>query len=77
MSDDENQKDLGTQGRKHSAKGKFNQVLGKVQQKAGEMLGNHKMQAKGVAREVGGKVESAVGDTEQKVDHTLKGQRNN
>ena len=43
MSNNENEKDLGTQGKKDSAKGKLNQAAGKVQQKAGEVLGNHEM----------------------------------
>ncbi len=72
MTDNTNPKDLGTQGKEDTAKGKLNQVAGKVQRKTGEALGNREMQARGAAREVGGKVQSAGGHAEQKVDRAVK-----
>jgi len=71
MSDYEDQKDLGTQGKEDTLKGKLNQAVGKVQRKAGEIVGDKKMEAKGAAREVGGKLQAAGGKAEQKVDEAL------
>ena len=72
MSNYEDQKDLGTQGKEDTARGKLNQVAGKIQRKAGGLFGNRKMQVKGAAREAEGKVQSVGGKVEQKVDHALQ-----
>ena len=44
------------------AKGRMNEALGKVQEKAGKATGSLKEQAKGLGREVGGKIQKTVGD---------------
>jgi len=44
------------------AKGRMNEALGKVQEKAGKAIGSVKQQAKGLAREAGGKIQKTVGD---------------
>jgi len=71
MSNYEQQKDLGTQGKEDTFMGKVKQVAGKFQRKAGQATGNRDMQARGTGREVGGKVQSAGGQVEQKVDNAL------
>jgi uncharacterized protein YjbJ (UPF0337 family) len=43
-------------------KGRINEAMGKVQEKAGKATGSVKQQAKGVVREVGGKIQKTVGD---------------
>lgn len=66
------EKDLGTQGAQDALKGKANQVIGKVQEKTGQVLGDKSTEGKGKARQVGGKVQEKVGQGEQKVDEKLK-----
>ncbi|HEX7733443.1 MAG TPA: CsbD family protein [Ktedonobacteraceae bacterium] len=73
MADYEDQESLGTQGKKDTVKGKLKETAGRVERKTGEVLGKRKMQAKGAAREVGGKAQAAGGSVERKVDRSLKG----
>jgi uncharacterized protein YjbJ (UPF0337 family) len=65
------QNNLGTQGRGNMLKGRFNQAFGKVQSAAGSMFGNKKMQADGNARQASGKMQTAFGTGQQKVDEVL------
>ncbi len=67
---DEN-KDLGTQGQEDTLKGKLDQAVGKVQQKAGQATGNTELEGKGDAKQAGGTVKSTLGNAEQKVDSVL------
>ncbi len=69
MADDN--KDLGTQGQQYTLKGKLDQAVGKVQQKAGQATGNTELESKGDAKQVGGTVQSTLGNAEQKVDGAL------
>lgn len=71
--DHTNEKDLGTQGTADRAKGKLNEVAGKVQKNVGKMTGDTATEAKGKSREVSGKVQGTVGKGEQKVDQALTG----
>jgi len=75
MDDDQN-KDLGTQGQEDTLKGKLNQAAGTVQKKVGQVTGDKSTEAKGTAREMGGKVQSKAGNVEQKVDEKLKDANN-
>ncbi len=68
---DEERKDLGTQGQEDSMKGKMKHAAGKVQSKAGEVLGDKEMEAKGKMKEAGGKAQSSFGEGERKVDNAL------
>jgi len=49
-------------------KGATKNVVGKVQQKVGELMGNKIQQAKGVAKQVEGKAQKGVGNVEQALD---------
>ena len=70
--DDQDQvKDLGTQGQEDTVKGKFKEAAGKVQSKVGELTGNEKMKAKGDVKQMGGKAQSTLGKGEKKVDQAL------
>ena len=52
---------------KDQVKGAAKEVAGKVQRKAGELVGSPEHQAKGAAREVAGKVQGRVGDAKEAV----------
>jgi uncharacterized protein YjbJ (UPF0337 family) len=43
-------------------------VIGRAQQKLGELTGNKVQQAKGIAKQVQGKVQKGVGNVEQSLD---------
>jgi uncharacterized protein YjbJ (UPF0337 family) len=49
-------------------KGTAKNVVGKVQQKVGELTGNKTQQAKGAAKQMEGKVQKGVGNIEQALD---------
>ena len=49
-------------------KGAAKDVIGKVQQKVGELTGNKSQQAKGAAKQVEGKVQKGVGNVKQALD---------
>jgi uncharacterized protein YjbJ (UPF0337 family) len=71
MANYDDQKDLGTQGKEDTLKGKMKEAAGKVQSKVGQVTGNEDMEAKGDAKQVGGKVQSTGGQIKQKVDNAL------
>jgi uncharacterized protein YjbJ (UPF0337 family) len=71
MATNNDQKDLGTQGKEDTLKGKLKEAAGKVQSKVGQVTGNEEMEAKGDAKQVSGKVQTTGGKVEQKVDHAL------
>jgi len=50
------------------AKGRMNEAMGKIQQKAGKATGSLKQQAKGLGREAGGKIQKTVGDARNEVE---------
>ncbi len=47
------------------AKGKTNQAVGAVKEKAGQVTGNEDLQARGAAQKAGGKVQDKVGDVKK------------
>jgi uncharacterized protein YjbJ (UPF0337 family) len=49
-------------------KGTAKDVVGKVQQKVGQLTGNKTQQLKGVAKQVEGNVQKGVGNVEQALD---------
>jgi len=57
---------------KNQLDGTLKQAEGKVQQKAGEILGNHEAQAKGIAKQVQGKAEVKLGDAKEAVHDASK-----
>ncbi len=58
---------------KDQVQGTLKSVAGKVQEKTGQVTGNHEQQAKGAAKQVAGKAQTVVGDIKQTVkDATSK-----
>ena len=52
---------------KDQVKGTIKNVAGKVQQKAGELVGNKTQQAKGLQKRIVGKAEKMLGDVKEVV----------
>ena len=50
---------------KDQVKGVARDVAGKVQEKAGKLVGSKEQQAKGLSKQVSGKVQKAVGDVKE------------
>ena len=57
---------------KDQVKGAVKDAAGKVQQKAGDLVGNHKQEAKGLAKQAEGKTQKAVGDVKEVVKDARK-----
>ena len=57
---------------KDQVKGVAKDVAGKVQEKAGKLVGSKEQQVKGLSKQISGKVQKAVGDVEQSVDDLNK-----
>ena len=68
---DQPSKQLDEHGTEHSAKGGLNKIVGKIEEKFGELTHNPDLEAKGKAKQVGGTVESTVGNVEQKLGDAL------
>jgi uncharacterized protein YjbJ (UPF0337 family) len=62
---------LGTHGTEHTIKGGMNKIVGKIEEKIGELTDNPNLEAKGKAKQVGGTVESTFGHAEQKAGDRL------
>ena len=52
---------------KDQVKGVVKDVAGKVQEKAGKLVGSKEQQVKGLSKQVAGKVQKSVGDLKQAV----------
>jgi uncharacterized protein YjbJ (UPF0337 family) len=52
---------------KDQAKGVVKDVAGKVQEKAGKLVGSKEQEAKGLSKQVAGKVQKKVGDIKEAV----------
>jgi len=52
---------------KDQVKGVAKDVVGKVQEEAGKVVGSKEQQIKGLSKQISGKVQKAVGDAEQSV----------
>jgi uncharacterized protein YjbJ (UPF0337 family) len=57
---------------KNQAKGVAKQVVGKVQEQAGKLVGSKKQQIKGLSKQIAGNVQEGVGDVEQSVEDLKK-----
>jgi uncharacterized protein YjbJ (UPF0337 family) len=57
---------------KDQVKGATKQAVGKVQQKAGEVLDSEKHQAKGIAKQVEGNVQKNYGDMKENIKDNRK-----
>jgi len=53
---------------RNQVKGAAKDVVGKVQQKVGQLTGNKTQQAKGAAKQVAGKVQRGAGNVEEALD---------
>jgi uncharacterized protein YjbJ (UPF0337 family) len=62
---------------KDQIKGKAKEVGGKIQEKAGEVVGSSKQQAEGLANQAEGKMQKKVGDVKEAVKDTAKDNRGN
>ena len=55
---------------KNQVKGVAKDIAGKVQEKAGKLVGSKKQQAKGLSRQIAGKTQKAVGDVEKLIENS-------
>lgn len=49
-------------------KGKAKDIAGKIQEKAGEVVGSRQQEAKGLSKQVEGKVQEKAGDLKDAID---------
>ncbi len=57
---------------KDQVKGVAKDVAGKVQEKAGKLVGSKQQQIKGLSKQISGKVQKGVGDVKQAVEDIKK-----
>lgn len=57
---------------KDQVKGAVKDAAGKVQQKAGDLVGSHKQEAKGLAKQAEGKTQKAVGNAKEAIKDAHK-----
>ena len=55
---------------KNQVKGKAKDLVGKVQEKAGKLVGSKKQEAKGLSKQISGKVQKGVGDVESMIENS-------
>ena len=61
---------------KDQVKGTAKDIGGKIQEKAGELVGSSEQQAKGLNKQAEGKVQKGVGDAKEAIYDVVKGNRN-
>jgi uncharacterized protein YjbJ (UPF0337 family) len=57
---------------KDQVKGRVETAKGDVKEAAGKLVGDHKLQAKGLAEQAAGKTQSTAGDVKAKVGDAVK-----
>lgn len=57
---------------KDQVKGVTKDIAGKVQEKAGKLVGSKEQQVKGLSKQISGKMQKGVGDIEQAVKDSNK-----
>ena len=57
---------------KDQVKGVAKNVVGKLQEQAGKLVGSKKQQVKGLSKQISGKVQKGVGDVKQSVEDFIK-----
>jgi uncharacterized protein YjbJ (UPF0337 family) len=57
---------------KNQVKGTSKQVVGKVQEKAGRLVGSKEQQIKGLSKQISGKAQKGLGDVEQAIGDSTK-----
>jgi uncharacterized protein YjbJ (UPF0337 family) len=55
---------------KDQVNGKAKELAGKVQEKAGKLVGSKEQEAKGLSKQVSGKVQKKVGDVEKLIENS-------
>jgi uncharacterized protein YjbJ (UPF0337 family) len=58
---------------RHQVKGAAKDMAGKVQQKAGKLMGSKTQQAKGLAKQAAGKAQKGYGDAKSSADEADRG----
>ena len=57
---------------KDQIKGTTKDLVGKVQEEAGKLIGSKEQQARGLDKQISGKAQKAVGDVEQIIDDAVR-----
>lgn len=57
---------------KDQVKGTAKDVVGKVQEEAGRLVGNKDQQIKGLAKQISGKLQKSVGDVKESLGDSKK-----
>ena len=57
---------------KEQVKGAAKDVVGKVQEEAGKLVGSKEQQIKGLSKQISGKAQKSVGDVKQVVEDLKK-----
>lgn len=57
---------------KDQVKGASKQIAGKVQEKAGKLVGSKEQQIKGLSKQISGKAQKGLGDIEQAIEDSTK-----
>ena len=57
---------------KNQVKGVAKDIAGKVQEKAGKLVGSEKQQVKGLGKQISGKIQKGAGDVEEAVKDSTK-----
>lgn len=57
---------------KDQVKGVTQDVIGKVQEQAGKLVGSRRQQIKGLSKQISGKLQKGVGDAKQSVEDLAK-----
>ena len=57
---------------KNQVKGVAKDIAGKVQEKAGKLVGSEKQQVKGLGKQISGKIQKGAGDVEETVKDSTK-----
>ncbi len=66
--DHDHDEDLGTKGAEHKVGGTMDKVTGKVEEVAGDLTGNDRMQAEGKAKQMKGGLKKGLGTAEDRLD---------
>lgn len=60
---------------KNQIKGAARDIAGKVQQKAGKLVGSKKQQVKGLEKQISGKLQKGVGDASEAIEDIIESRR--
>jgi uncharacterized protein YjbJ (UPF0337 family) len=60
---------------KNQIKGAARDIAGRVQQKAGKLVGSKKQQVKGLEKQISGKLQKGVGDASEAIEDVIKSRR--